>query len=261
MAKGSRGGKRGLAGGGTAIGNGVAAADVQIDDTQQAQAMGASYDQFQAMSDDEKADFIDSVASQPVPVFLSDSAFQKFTYNSGMNDTPQLVDDSVLDGMGGTELYRTVNATYNSSIDIGYRADEIAAQIQRGSITRYSDSGGSAYGRGLYFADDYSSSANWYGNTTGNVQRTAVVRCKLNGNARTIDYTRARRGLATEIASGSKLGKSLAKINRTDDESAVSLYALSKGYNVISSGHGYFNVLNRNAVTMSKDIHAKGSSW
>lgn len=266
MAKSSRGGKRGVIGAGGAGGAGGAPAGtgtsgaVQVDDTQQAQAMGASYAQFQSMTDDQKADYIDSMATQPVPAFLSDSAFQRFTYNSDMNDVPQLVDDKTLDSMGGTELFRNVNASYNRSIDVGYKADEIAAQIQKGSITRYSDSGGSVYGRGLYFADDYGSSA-IYGNTSKNVKATAVVRCKLNSNAKAINYSSATAGMRSEIASGSKLGNSLKKIARTDSDSAVSIFALSKGYNVITSGHGYFNILNRNAVTMSKEIHAKGSQW
>ena len=107
----------------------------------------------------------------------------------------------------------------------------------------------------MYFADDYGSSQ-IYGNTTGNIKSTAMIRCKVNSNAKAINYSKARSGLQTEIASGSKLGKSLARINRTDSQSAVSIYALCKGYNVITSGHGYFNVLNRNAVTMSTTIKA-----
>ena len=265
MAKRSRGGKRtsATAGGGmgtlTATQGGAPAnqqtQQVQIDDTQQAQPMSASYDSFMAMTDDQKADTIDAMASQPAPAFLSDTAMQRFTYNLGLNDKPTLVDDSVLDTMNGTELFRTVNAGKDPVARVRYDADEIATQVQRGRVTRYSDNGGSVYGRGLYFADDYSDSK-VYGNKTGDIKSTAMIRAKLNSNAKTIDYGQAKRGLSREMASGSKLGKSLSKIARRDSESAVSIYALSKGYNVITSGHGYFNVLNRNAVTMSKTIKA-----
>lgn len=267
MAKSSRGGKRTSAtagGGGTiAATQGGASAipqnqQVQIDDTQQAQPMSASYDSFMAMTDDQKADTIDAMANQPAPAFLSDTAMQRFTYNLGLNDKPTLVDDATLDTMNGTELFRTVNSGKDPVARVKYDADEIATQVQRGRVTRYSDNGGSVYGRGLYFANDYRSSQ-MYGNTNGNIKSTAMIRCKLNSNAKTIDYHNASRGLSREIASGSKLGKSLSKISRRDSESAVSIYALSKGYNVITSGHGYFNVLNRNAVTMSKTIKATSS--
>lgn len=264
MAKSGRGGKRtsATAGGGGTIaatqGGTPANQQVQIDDTQQAQPMSASYDSFMAMTDDQKADTIDAMANQPAPAFLSDTAMQRFTYNLGLNDKPTLVDDDVLDTMNGTELFRTVNAGKDPVARVKYDADEIATQVQRGRVTRYSDNGGSVYGRGLYFADNYGDSK-VYGNTTGNIKSTAMIRAKLNSNAKTISYNSARNGLSREISSGSKLGKSLAKINRRDSDSAVSIYALSKGYNVITSGHSYFNILNRNAVTMSKTIKATSS--
>lgn len=267
MAKGGRGGKRtsAVAGGASAISATQSGTpvnpqtqQVQIDDTQQAQPMSATYDSFMAMSDDQKATTIDAMASQPAPDFLSDTAMQRFTYNLGLNDTPTLVDDAVLDGMNGTELFRTVNSANDSVRRLRYGADEIAIQVQRGRVTRYSDSGGSVYGRGLYFADDYSSSTS-YGNRMGSIKSTAVIRAKLNSNARTIDYYQARSGLMSEMSSGSKLGKSLSKIYKRDSQSAVSIFALSKGYNVITSGHGYFNILNRNAVTMSKTIKASST--
>lgn len=244
-------------GGGGSIASNSDAADVQVDDTQAAQAMGASYSQFMSMTDDEKADFIDSATAQGVPVFLADNDFQKFIYNSKMNDKPQLVDDATLDSMGGAEVFRTVNNVYDRRTDISYKADEIAAQVTRGTVTRVSDTGGSVYGRGIYFADSYSSST-VYGNSRGNIQRTAVIRGKLNSNAKVMSDSAAASGLSREIASGSKLGRSLA---RMDHASGKSMYALSKGYNVISSGHGYFNILNRNAVTMSNTAKPMGSSW
>lgn len=259
---GGRGASSASAGGGASAGvasgaGGGGSADAQVDDTQQAQAMGASYSQFMAMTDDEKADFIDQTVANGVPVFLADNDFQKFIYNSQMNDKPQLVDDSTLDSMNGTEVFRTVNNVYDRRTDISYSAEEIAAQNTRGSVTRVSDTGGSVYGRGIYFADSYGSST-VYGNTRGNSKRTAVIRGKLNSNANVISHSATRSGLQREINSGSKLGKTLSKMDR---HSAESMYALSKGYNVISSGHGYFNILNRNAVTMSNQTRAMGSSW
>ena len=266
MAKGSRGGKRTASAGST-----VSAATLnansnntqaqtqqpQVDTTQQAQDFSANYNSFMAMNDDQKADAISNLASQDVPVFLADNDFQKFTYNLGLNDKPQLVDDSELDTMNGTELFRTVNSINDNVNRIKYNADDIANQVQRGSVTRVSDNGGSAYGRGIYFADDYTESS-YYGNSRGNIKKTAVVRAKLNSNAKVITYSKATSGLRAEISSGSKLGRALSKCDRA---SQVSIYAMAKGYNVIYNQNSYYNILSRNAVTMSKTIKAGSNKW
>lgn len=230
---------------------------VDVDNTQLASAFSADYDKFMAMTDDEKADFISANIKNDVPDHLAKNDFQRFIYNSGLNEKPTIVDDATLDTMTGTEIFRTVNSVYDSKNDLSYSADQIAKQVMSGRVTRVSDNGGSVYGRGIYFADGYNSSAS-YGNTRGNAKQTAVMRGKLNNNAKVINYHTASQGVSQEMSRGSKLGKVLSK---ADGDSRVSIYAMSKGYNVISSGHGYLNVLNRNAITMSKDIKAKGSSW
>lgn len=234
--------------------------NTQVDDTQVASAFSADYNAFMAMTDDEKADFISASVKQGVPDHLANNSFQRFIYNSGLNEKPDLVDDATLDTMTGAEIFRTVNYVRKdlNPKDIGYTAPQIAKQVQSGRVTRVSDTGGSAYGRGIYFADDYGHSTSMYGNTRGNVNATAVMRAKLNNNAKVLNINNARSGASKEIASGSKLGKVLAKC---DYDSQASIYAMAKGYNVISSGHGYYNILNRNAMTMSKDIKPKGSKW
>ena len=231
--------------------------DVQVDNSQVASAFSASYDQFMAMTDDEKADFISANVKQGVPAHLAQNDFQRFVYNSGLNEKPTVVDDATLNTMNGTEIFRTVNSVYDSKNDISYNADQIAKQVTAGRVTKVSDNGGSVYGRGIYFADDYNSSAS-YGNTRGNAKKTAVMRGKLNNNAKVMNYYTAVQGIKQEKTSGTKLGKALHKC---DADSQVSLYAMAKGYNVISSGHGYLNVLNRNAITMSSDIKPMGSKW
>ena len=120
-----------------------------------------------------------------------------------------------------------------------------------GRVTRTSDNGGSVYGRGIYFADNKTDSS-YYGNARGNVKKTAQIRCKLNNNAKLINYTKASSGASAEISKGTKLGKALAKC---DSKSRASIWAMANGYNVLTSGHGYYNILNRNAVTMSKSIN------
>lgn len=255
MAKATRGGKRGATGGasgGAVAGGGGADSQAAVQQVQPAQTMSANYNSFVNMTDDEKADVISSMVSQDVPAHLSDTDYQKFIYNIGLNDKPTLVDDATLNSMSGTEIFRTVNSVYDRKNDISYNADQICKQIQGGRITRTSDNGGSVYGRGLYFADSKRDSS-LYGNSKGNVKKTAQVRAKLNSNAKIISHSQAQHGVSAEIKSGSKLGQALSKC---DYASQASIYALSKGYNVITSGHGYYNVLNRQAMTISSTISA-----
>ena len=258
MAKGSRGGQRA---GGLTSGSGniqpqnqqtQQAQQPQVDNTQTASAFSTDYNTFMAMTDDDKADVISNSVKQGVPSHLSQTDFQKFIYNSGLNDKPDVVDDATLNKMNGTEIFRTVNNVYDRQNDISYTANQIAKQVIAGRVTRTSDNGGSVYGRGIYFADNKRDST-VYGNTRGNIQKTAVIRGKLNNNAKVISYSSASSGTSQEIAKGTKLGKVLSKC---DNKSAISIYAMSKGYNVISNGMGYLNVLNRNAITVSSNISA-----
>ena len=217
------------------------------------------YSRFMAMTNDEKADAITKLTKESVPVFLANNDFQKLTFAMGRDDKPTLVSDAQLNAMHGVELFRTVNSVKDTKHGITYDADTIAAQVQKGSVTRVSDSGGSAYGRGIYFADDYGSSA-CYGNVNGNVKRCAVIRAKIDPKAKVIDYNKATRQMQREIASGSKLGKALSKC---DSQSRVSIYALSQGYSAISSGGwgGYYNVLSRKALVMSDSVKPRGNHW
>lgn len=266
MAKSNRGGKRTSVTAGGSV-NVAATQAMQVDDTQQVpqvqpvQTMSAEYNEFVAMSDDDKATVITSMISQDVPDHLANNSLQRFIYNIGMNDKPDVVDDSTLDGLGGVDIFRTVNNAYDDVRDIGYSADQIVKQVQGGRVTR-TDGQASLLGNGIYFANDYNHSVTHYGSTRGNVKQTAVMRAKLNSNAKIILDVDADRGVNAEIRSGTKLGRALSKCSA---DSRSSIYALSKGYNVIkgtsSWTNGYYNVLNRQAMTMSKDIKPAGSKW
>lgn len=234
----------------------------QVDDTQIAQPFGNAYNDFMALTDDEKADAITNAIKQGIPAHLNDqSDFQKFLYNAngGINDKPEVVDDATLDTMTGTEMFRNVNGFYNKQTKYGYTAEQMAKQVQGGRYTYVSSDTTAYYGSGIYFADDYGSSGT-YGKTRGNVIATAVMRAKLNSNAKIITYSDAKSGASREISKNTKLGKAL---KNCDAESRPSIYAMSRGFNVISAsnGTGYYNILNRKAITMSKDIKAKGSHW
>ena len=223
-------------------------------------APSATFDAFKKMTDDQKADAILQAAKTPVPVFLAQNDLQKVLYGLQLNDKPTLVDDSVLDTMPGKDLFRTVNETKDLKNRIKYSADEIAAQVIKGSVTRVSDTGGSAHGRGIYFADSYRESIG-YGNVRGNIKDTAVIRAKLSPTARIVNETHAERGVSSAISSGSKLGKTLQSVAPRD---RTALWALAKGYDGIKDDKyntGYHVIINRSALVASKSIKAMGSSW
>lgn len=216
-----------------------------------------SFDAFRKMTDDQKADVIMQAQKTQVPVFLAQNDLQKVLYGLKLNDKPTLVDDSVLDSTPGKELFRTVNATSDNANRIKYTAADIASQTIKGSVTRVSDTGGSVHGRGIYFADDYRSSVS-YGNRSGNVSQTAVVRVKLSPSARLVSTTTAANGVANEISKGTKLGKALSKIGHQD---RTAVWSLAKGYDAMVGGYGYHVVINRSALIASKDIKPAGSKW
>lgn len=217
----------------------------------------ASYDAFRKMTDDQKADAIMQAQKTQVPVFLAQNDLQKVLYGLKLNDKPTLVDDSVLDTMPGKDLYRTINASSDGANRMKFNADEIANQVLKGTVTRVSDTGGSVYGRGVYFADDYRGSVS-YGHRSGSLKQTAVIRAKLSPTAKTIGAWTADSNVQKEISSGSKLGKALSKL-QVKDQSAV--WALAKGYDAMVAPNGYHVVINRSALIASRDIKPAGSKW
>lgn len=248
MAKGTRGGKR--------ITASIRAAAPKVTPTQvtpptpqqvaQGNVLptgGVAFSDFENMTDDEKADVITSALGVGTPLFLDDSGLQKFAYFTGMSDKPTVVSDAQLDAMQGTELFRTVNNAYNRSTDIGYTSTDIYKQIATGDFTMYSDSGGSAHGKGIYFADDFGESK-VYGHGTSD---TLMMRAKITGG-RTITESKLSSDYNRALASGDKLA--LACSN-ADSSSARNLYGLAKGYSTIDCGWSYYVVLNRGALTMS----------
>jgi hypothetical protein len=224
----------------------------QVQPIQQNQP-SSGYDAFKKMTDDQKADVILQVKNTPVPTFLSQSDTQKVLYGLNMNDKPTLVDDSVLDTMPGKDLFRTVNDSKDTANRMKWNAREIADQTIRGSVTRVSDSGGSAYGRGVYFADNYYDSTAVYGQTRNNISKTAVIRAKLSPTAKTIGTRAAQQQTVQEIKSGSKLGKAISTLGLRDQ---TTIWALAKGYDAMVAPNGYHVIINRSALVASKDIRS-----
>ena len=214
------------------------------------------YSDYMKLSDDEKADAMSQILKNDLPNFLNDSATQKLLYYTDIEGKPQVASDSALDKMTGRSLFRTVHDVYDRTTDVSYTAKQIYNQIADGEYTAVSGSGGSAYGKGIYFADSYQGSTAYRRSGTTNL----TMRAKLNSNARVVSYDTASRAVTNEIRSGTKLGRVYANMSGSD---RTSVWALNNGYNVVrDSGSGYHVVLDRRAITLSKKTtNSSGSSW
>ena len=201
---------------------------------------GVAFKDFEKMTDDQKADVIDKALHTGVPMFLDDSGIQRFAYFTGMSDKPNLVSDAQLSQMSGRELFRTVNDAYDSSKDIGYTANDIVKQISSGDFTMYSDSGGSAYGKAVYFASSVRSSAGYSG------RNATMMRAKVTGG-KSMSYSSAQSMFSSALSKGDKLARACAQ---ADHRSATNLYALAKGYDILTTSD-YCMVLNRRCLSVS----------
>lgn len=220
---------------------------------------GVAFSSFEKMTDDQKAQVINDALNTGVPLFLDDSGLQRFAYFTGMNNTPTVVSDAQLDKMKGEEMFRTVNDAYNSSKDIGYSSKDIAEQISSGDFTMYSDSGGSAHGKAIYFASDLTDST-LYGNSGKNPM---TMRAKITGG-KSISETALDNQYSKALRNNDPVAKACSKAGHGSDRN---LFALAKGYDVItpsSNWNSYYMVLNRRCLSVSKTVkptkigHASG---
>lgn len=215
---------------------------------------GVAFNDFEKMTDDQKADVVNKALHTGVPMFLDDSGIQRFAYFTGMSNKPNVVSDAQLDKMSGRELFRTVNDAYDARKDIGYTANDIVKQISDGDFTMYSDSGGSAYGKAVYFASSVRSSAGYAG------KNATMMRAKITGGKST-SYTSAQSMFSSALSRGDKLARACSQ---ADHSSAVNLYALAKGYDILTTSD-YHMVLNRRCLSVSQktmtNVTYRTSTW
>ena len=203
---------------------------------------GVPFNQFESMTDDEKADVIAQALGQSLPVFLDDSGLQKLAYYTGLNSKPTIVTEAQLNAMQGQDIWRSVHSTYNPQTDIGYTSKDIYNQVATGDFTNYSDSGGSAYGRAIYF--------DVYRGSYGSGSRYTIMHAKVAPTAKTITYRSLMNAWQKERNSGSKLARA---ISQADHASQANLYAMAKGYDVVidKGGSNYHMVINRRGLILS----------
>lgn len=199
---------------------------------------GVSYQQFMAMSDDQKNQVVQDIINDTnitVPNYLDDSETTKVLYALGMNNKPTVVAESQFNSVPGREIYRTVYET--GSMPPPTSAD-IIDQIRTGDYTQMSGKGGSAHGRAIYFATDFTDSA-YYGTYNRNAM---VTRAKINPNANIVSE-RVIKGMMQN-------DKHYQHRTSLGDKDGIALYALSHGIDGWYSGT-YTMMVNRGVLTFS----------
>ena len=194
-------------------------------------------------------------AANPMSAVLYDSPVQRLIYEAGVNGKPEVVSESQFRKLQGQTLYRTVNAAYDRTADVNHPADQIARQTLQSAYNRI---GGGVYGDGHYF-DTTRRGSVVYGHTRGDVTKTAVMKAKLNSNAKVVRESTLQRMLSNEpkaLQRAIKTPNSRVSHYRSSDNN-LSAYALYKGFNVIEVGGGYHVVIDRSALTFSSSITAK----
>lgn len=245
---GGGGGGGGLGGGPLLGGGGIGAqAPPQVVPGQPVPAV--TMQQLQSMTGQEFADYLNGLKSTPIDpniYYNHDWDTQRLIANMPeLNKAPQVVDAKTFASLPGESLYRTVNASGADS------AVDVCARTMMSDVTTI---GGGVIGDGFYFANSKSVSQVGYGNTKNNINKTATMVAKLNGNARVVTNTQLTSMLSQEPQSVR------TAISRTNGgwggtNSGMMSYALYKGYNVVSnSGGSVLNIIDRSAVTWSGDV-------
>lgn len=254
--------------------------DDNVFDTDESGQENKNFNDFRKMTDDEKADVINQALNNGAPPsFLPDNPSQRLLWQLQGDNHPTIVSDQQLDGMKGKDLYRQVGAVHDATLGTNLTSAQIANQVMTGDLTQYATSwgsatggGGTAYGRAIYFGTSYSEIQNYYGTgrAKAGVQDSTLFRCKIGPGAKGMGYSALQRAAQKEMASGSKLGRALQKVQRMDtkgDGDATTVYALAKGidYSYDDSGwsSGYHMIYNRGCLYMSSRTkhNANDTKW
>lgn len=214
---------------------------------------GFTLTDVQAMDDQQLHDFLIDVNKTDIPAFLNqDIHLQKMVYALGMNDTPEIVDSATFQqltsGPGALEpIYRTVNDTTVNGVAV--TAQDICDMLTDGDLTYV---GNGIHGDGLYFSNDLVGSKA-YGNGRGSKTVAAV----LNKKANVISERQLKSLYDNFVKNHPQSRKALGFVKARSHHDSMSQFALTQGYNVITSSQGggevYYTVLDRSVLTMTRD--------
>lgn len=207
----------------------------------------------QAMDDQQLHDFLVNVNKTDIPAFLNDIHLQKMVYALGMNDKPEIVDSATFkqltSGPGAlTPIYRTVNDTTVNGIPV--TAQDVCDMLTDGDLTYV---GNGIHGDGLYFSNDLAGSK-LYGHGGSQSKTLAAV---LNQKAKVISERQLKSLYDNFIKTHPQSRKALGFARSKSTHDSMSQFALTQGYNVITSqqygGEVYYTVLDRSVLTMTRD--------
>lgn len=244
----------------------VAAVDDDDDQDDQQQQLQAQTDgkpitlsDFANMSDDEMTDVYNKAQQAALPSNLGDSPTQRLIHYLGINDTMESATDSELRQAvkaGATALYRTVNPNTQYNLT----SSQIADDHRSGKVFNIGGTGGTAYGGGLYFSDDFKGSKMYGRPYLGPVNTIAAVfNSKANGitgydlSLKATAFLKSHPKFAKAIGvdtSQTRMGGRTWLSNRES-----SLVAMAMGYNYtkhsVGGGENYYVILDRGIVSAS----------
>ena len=199
--------------------------------------------QLQSMNDTEFVNYLNGLRSTPIDpniYYNNNWDTQRLIANMPeLNKAPQLVDAQTFASLPGETLYRTVNAQgKDTALDI----------CGRTMTSDVSTIGEGVMGDGFYFSNNKRASQS-YGNTKGNINKSAMMQAKLNQNAKVIEIGTLDRMLSKEPSRVRNAVESMTSGGTWYSHSGMCAYALKKGYNVVKRSDGTFNLIDRNAAT------------
>lgn len=199
---------------------------------------GAEGKSFSKMSEDQRVTAIANALNNK----SSDDMLEDVIYRLSGNEKPLTASDDDILATDSEIIYTTLTPRYDKKAGKRLTADELAKRLYNGeNIERPSKY---KHYVGNYFSTDYELGS-WG-------QRNLIVAGILNKNAKVIKSSKAGYQAFMEIKKGTKLGKIIKPLSPEGQEA---VYALAKGYNVISdSNNGNKYILNHKALTLSKNL-------
>lgn len=199
---------------------------------------GAAGKSFSKMSESQRVTAIANALNNKSP----DDMLEDVIYRLSGNEKPLTASDDDILATDSEIIYTTLTPRYDKKAGKRLTADELAKRLYNGeNIERPSKY---KYYVGNYFSTDYSTGS--YG------ERNLIVAGILNKNAKIIPSNKIRYQAIMEIKNGTKLGKIFKGLSPDEQDS---IWALAKGYNVISdSNNGNKYILNHKALTLSKNL-------
>lgn len=207
------------------------------------------------MDDSQLAALMRQAKTADLPNQLNDVSdiTQKFVFTAGLNEKPAVLSNSEFkqfmkdNGLTNADvLSRSINGiTYKnaSGTTVKMTATDVADMMMYSRLNYIGGKhGGQAYGAGTYFDHTYGKSTG-YGNKTV----TAVLNPKT---ARVVNSSRLGQLARNFDRSHPQFARQTGGYNASysGGKNNMAIYALAMGYNVIGTGGGYTNVIDRSAL-------------